>query len=158
MAKDGQTMNAHNVMILPLSSWLVLVCCLSMSCLKQDIERQLLGRVTLSSEWLDVEPDPPLKPSRQVQMIVLVTSDPFEPDFQSRGIRLSGGTTTVPEIQVVDQDGNIYDLKTQTISGNTEASYWKVALPTDRLYTRVRMRSDNAFTCEKVLWRCHNMK
>lgn len=87
---------------------------------------------------MEFEPDPPLKVARQVQMVVLVTSEPFEPDFKTRGIKL-GGTIVVPVVQVADQYGNSYDLKTQTVSGDIEVGYWSVELPTDRVYTRVHI-------------------
>jgi hypothetical protein len=140
------------------SSVLIVICCLMISCFGQDVDRQLLGKITLSPEWLELEPEQPLKPSRQVQMIVLVTSESFEPDFDSRGIRLEDGAIAVPQIQILDQDGNRYDLTTQTVSGTTEVSYWKAGLPADRVYTKVRLRSNHSISCARVLWRCHNFE
>jgi hypothetical protein len=89
-------------------------------------------------------------------MIVLVTADRFEPDLKTRGITLTGGAIAIPEIEIVDQYGISYGLKTQTVSGETEVGYWTVELPRDRVYPKVRLRSNHPIRCERVIWRCQN--
>lgn len=146
-------------MTLLMGSWLALAIPLTFtSCLRRDVDKRLLKNVTLSQDWLEFEADPQLKPSRQVQMIVLVTSQPFEPELTSISLRLSDGTIAKPEVDIVDQYGNSYELKTQTVIGETEVGYWSVELPTDRTYMKVRLRSNHRIDCEEVIWRCHNWK
>ena len=105
-----------------------------------------------------LKPAPPLKPSRQQQMIVLVFAPPLELDLQSWGGRLVDGTIAMPEVEVVNEYGSIYNLNSPTFIGNTERAFSKSGPPTDRVYVEVRMRSDHPNTSQRVIWRCHNMK
>lgn len=152
-------MKPYGTVVPTLGTCLILaVYFLSISCMYQDIDRQLAGSLTLTSDWTQLKPSPALRPSRQFQMVVLRFSAPIEPDLKTWGLRLADGTIAIPEVQLIDEYGNSYDLKSPTFIGNTERAFSRLGLPTDRAYTEVRIRSDRPINCEEVIWRCHNMK
>lgn len=117
--------------------------------------------VTISSEWVEITPKKPLGAERQVQFLMLDIATPFQPDYDSAGLRLSDDSIVIPQIQLVDEQGNTYDL-TPAAGEKGMAFYWsnpnphEVGLPKGRKYRAVRMRCDRPIHCSRIYWHCYN--
>src|SRR4028119_568903 len=61
-------------------------------------EREIAGAITSNSEWLEIKPAPPLKPSKQSQYLVLDVASPYELKNGSWGISLPDGSIITPEV------------------------------------------------------------
>lgn len=119
--------------------------------------REIARDVLISTDWLDIQPGPPLKVKHDVQHVYLAIEgykhdleDPLIP------ITLEDGTTLNPEIQVIDEDGRVYKLKGLAIVGTLVG--FRAKFPRDGVYTRVMIRGDKPFRCSNVYWECSRMK
>ena len=103
-----------------------------------------------------------MKPSRQNQYVVLDATPPFVVDEKTRGIRLPDGSIVTPEVQIVDQNGKIFNLTSWTLfsttSGVWRRGFYLPALPQGRKYRTVRIRSERPITISKITWLCHTGK
>ena len=119
-------------------------------------DRLLAKNVRVSEEWTEIRLDPPLTPSHRSQSIKLNIAN-FERDTNSNSfaIKLPDGSVIAPEIQLSDEEGNNVQMRH---SGFSRKYYEAVVfrpttkLPTDRPYTKLRIRSDIAFTCDEISW------
>lgn len=129
------------------------------------IEREIAGSTMITSNWLDLSPKEPLKPSNSEQSIRLEVTEAYVPDKQRVGMRFPDGSLAVPEVQLVDVNGTVYQLdKSSLISTNAPHEdprnanglggirFHKVGLPQNRIYRSVRIRSDRSFRCSKIMW------
>jgi hypothetical protein len=155
-------------------SSLVLVICVGLVAIfiysSKDVNRVLAENVTTSSDWLEITPTPALKPSKESQYITLDVEGAkrsVNPDgsvgYKIKDwskIELLDGTLISPEIQLVDEYGNIYPLHasmddyagkgfTTDFSPSIDANF-----PKDRVYRTVRIRSDKPITCKRIIWHC----
>lgn len=122
--------------------------------------------VRINSEWTEITPDKLLEPERQVQNIQLLIEgyklDIHNPDFGD--IMLSDGTKITPELEIVDENGKIYKLKESSRAGDligysvNDKIHGSSAFPKDLKYKTIRIRSDEPFRCEKIIWHDFNLK
>jgi hypothetical protein len=128
------------------------------------LERDISGPVTLSTQWLEITPSEPLKPEREINAIHLTFVTSYELNSQSNGFRFPDGEVVLPEVQLVDQDGKVYPLGIATIGekGVGFSSFNPVThsnnLPTDKVFTTVRMRCDKPIQCSKITWSGYNAR
>jgi len=90
-------------------------------------------------------------------MIVIETIGPYQ-IMKNQGIDFADGTIAKPEVQLVDEYGKTYELDNRTYIGNSEIGFWRVELPTERPYLKVRLRSNQPIECKRMIWRCQNWK
>ena len=123
------------------------------------------GPLTLSTEWIELSPKEPLHPSKQYQLILLEV-DPAEAlvvdNTKLERIQLGNGVLLKPEIQLVDSKGNVFIAEVyrspvpsyldNSIVGNVQD------LPQDRVYTKVRVRSDAPVRLTRIVWYCSKTK
>src|SRR5437588_687789 len=75
------------------------------------LDRDLSRARVITSEWTEIVPDIPLKVERETQTIVLEVDPSIRSSLPKQmGLLLPDGTVVVPEVQLVDQDGQIYQL------------------------------------------------
>jgi hypothetical protein len=125
-------------------------------------EREIAGAITSNSGWLEIKPEPPLKPSKQSQYLVLDVATPYELESKSWGVRLPDGSIVTPEVELVDEYGNTFNLDRPSMfsptSHFTQRGFSTWNLPKDRVYRTVRIRSDKPIQYSRVIWRCQNHK
>ena len=130
-----------------------------------DSEQIVSGPVTLSAEWTEFLPRKPLRPLKDTQKIVLDV-DPseglIEDNLHLDRMQLSCGVLLRPQIQLVDELGNVFDAEVSrypvpSLYRNGLSGYIS-NLPKDREFTKVRVRSDSAVRLTKIVWHCHNLK
>ena len=129
------------------------------------LDREISGQVTLSSQWLEITMKEPLRPERDRQKIIIDIEPPvkLEPSGPSMGLVLPDGSVVIPEVQLIDQDGNIYNLTSPSASfeaspgGAWQRGFGRVEpLPKNKVYTAVRIRCEKPVRCSRIRWRSYN--
>ena len=111
----------------------------------------------VSTGWLDISPHPPLKVKHDIQHVYLaIEGYKYECGAPLVPITLTDGTELNPEIQVLDEYGQVYNLKGLTVVGTLTG--FSARLPRDRVYTKVKIRGDQSFRCYKIYWECARLK
>jgi hypothetical protein len=120
-------------------------------------DREISGELTLSSEWVEITPDQPLSFPKQFQGMVLDVAEPLVKDnLQLESVQLMNGTLVHPELQLVEQNGNVVKIKLQ--SGPTPSQHDNsvdgfVSRPAEgRVYTKVRVRCDRQLRLSRIIW------
>lgn len=128
------------------------------------LDRELSGPVTVTSAWLELTPREPLRAERQVQYLYLHTVDPFVPDHSVWGIRFPDGSVVVPEVQLVDQYGNIHAPRASSFSLADRRRPDVISgigfrvqdLPPERVFEKVRIKSARPINLSSIVWRNYN--
>ena len=126
------------------------------------LDRQIAGATTVPSDWLEITLQEPLRAERVVQQVVLYVDKPVTHPRDSWELIFPDGSKVIPEVQLVDQDGKVYDLTeptTVTKPGSRESfqrGFGARQLPSDKTYRTVRIRSDRPFKVLKIIWRCYD--
>ena len=124
-------------------------------------DRDVAGSTAITSPWLEITPVPALKPAGKTSLLILELEGDYTPDFQAQMLRFPDGTLGMPDVQLVDQEGNVFPLHFLMIhhrdrTGSSVmggAGFGAPDLPTDRSYGKVRIRSDKPMKCSKIIWR-----
>src|SRR5258705_194650 len=96
------------------------------------------------------------------QYLVFDVAAPFELEHRAWGVRLPDGSISTPEVQLVDEYGNTFNLDQPSMfsptSHFTQRGFSLRDLPQDRVYRAVRIRSDKPIQYSRIMWRCENHK
>lgn len=130
---------------------------------KNNIKYEVATNVQINSVWTEIIPQNPLKIVKRLQKIYLEIECEQNENQEENVWYLEDGTIINPQVQLIDEFGNTYDLE----GGNAAvkpitSDLWKASklgfsyrlgkLPTDRKYTKIRVRNDQTFTCSKITW------
>lgn len=126
-----------------------------------NLDREISGAVTITAEWLEIRPEDPLRPEREIHQVVLDVEKPVTAQTNSWGLVLPDGSVVTPEVQLIDESSNVYSLtepsfNTNSSTGLTLRGFSLRNLPKDRLYTKVRVRSSKPIRVSRILWRSYN--
>jgi len=124
-------------------------------------DRDIAGATAITSQWLEIGPAPPLKPAGKQSFVILELEGDYTPDFQAQMLRFPDGSLGMPEVQLVDQRGQVFPLRFLMVhhrdrTGSSVmggAGFGAPDLPADRSYGKVRVRSDKPVKCSKIIWR-----
>jgi len=124
-------------------------------------DRDIAGSTAITSQWLEIKPTPLLKPSGKTSLVILELEGDYTPDFQSQMLRFPDGALGMPDVQLVDEQGNVFPLHFLMVHHRDRtgsnvmggAGFGTPDLPADRSYSEVRVRSDKPMKCSKVIWR-----
>ena len=124
-------------------------------------DRDIAGPTAITSQWLEIGPTPALKPLGKTSFVILELEGDYTPDFQAQMLRFPDGSLGMPEVQLVDQQGNAFPLHFLMVHHRDRtgsnvmggAGFGTPVLPTDRSYGKVRVRSDKPMKCSKIIWR-----
>jgi hypothetical protein len=125
-------------------------------------DREIMGSATISSSWLEIVPKEPLRAEQVVQQVVLYVRKPVKQARDSWELILPDGSQTIPEVELVDQDGRTYYLTEPSAiasPGSDEAfqrGFGAWQLPKDKVYRLVRLRSDKPIPVSKIVWRSYD--
>ncbi len=137
------------------------------SCIRDSYEVKISGSVEITDQWIELHPKPYLKPDKDYQLIVLELESPLKYDLyregkepnKGQGILMPDGEVINPEIQVIDQYGNTFNL----VYAGARRSFWPAynlaypnAWPRDREYKTVRIRSPRPIKCKAIYWFCES--
>jgi len=125
------------------------------------LDRKVAGPVTLSPQWLEIEPKEPLRIERKDQYIVFEIAEPLTTPNPSLEPTSDDGSIVTFEVQLVDQNGNRYDLTEP--AGDGRAEVWRGmgmdkhrSLPARVVFRTVRVRSNKTLKCSSILWRAYD--
>jgi len=124
-------------------------------------DRDVAGATAITSQWLEIKPDPMLKPSSKTPLVILELESDYAPDFDSQRLRYPDGTLGAPDVQLVDEQGNIFPLHFLMVhhrnrSGSNAlggVGFGASDLPRGRSYGKMRIRSEKPMKCSKIIWR-----
>ena len=132
-------------------------------------DRVLAKNLAVTSEWTELSIEPAIKPAYRDQYITLRIKN-FKSDLDANSLngplKLSDQNVVSPEIELYDASGNKYEFHH---SGSVMKFYDEPVfragsagksfdLPTGREYTRLRIRSDAPFNCDRIAWQDYNPK
>jgi hypothetical protein len=139
---------------------LLVLSCSVYTKINPDLDRDISGPVTISTEWLEITPEEPLKPEREVQKVIIWFAAPYTTSHPPALVFQDGAAIT-PEVQLVDVHGNTFDLRVSA-AGASGLGYrccdgvFDKELPKDRTYRTVRIRSARPIQASKIVWRVYN--
>ena len=124
-------------------------------------DRDIAGSTAITSQWLEIKPAPILKPLGKTSFVILELEGDYTPDFQAKMLRFPDGALGMPEVQLVDEQGNVFPLHFLMVHHRDRtgsdvmggAGFGTPDLPADRGYSKVRVRSDKPLKCSKIIWR-----
>jgi hypothetical protein len=124
-------------------------------------DRDIAGATTITSEWLEIKPEPGLKFSGKTPLVILKLEGDYAPDFSSQKLRYPDGTFGALELQLTDDQGNVFPLyllmaQHRDRSGSNAmggAGFGSLDLPRDRSFSKLRIRSEKPMKCYKIIWR-----
>ncbi len=138
------------------------------SCQQDSYWLKVSAPVTIGEEWVELQPESPLKADKNFQWVFLDLEPPLKDDMYHRGrgtdsgdgILMPDGETINPEIEVIDQYGNKFNFvyrgarRGLPIYGFSDPA----KLPRDREYKSIRIRSPRPLKCKAVYWFCESIK
>jgi hypothetical protein len=124
-------------------------------------DRDIAGSTAITSQWLEIRPAPVLKASGKTAFVILELEGDYTPDFQAQMLRFPDGALGMPEVQLVDEQGNVFPLHFLMVHHRDRtgsnvmggAGFGSPDLPADRSYGKVKVRSDMPMKCSKIIWR-----
>lgn len=126
----------------------------------------LAENIQISSEPTEITLEKPLKGKKLVQQIAL-SIEGYKPKITDQGfvIKLTDGTIVNPQIEVVDENGNVYPLEKngRTFTGNGDLVDVRfggidgMSVPGNLAYKTVRISSDKPFRCN-IYWKDYDLK
>ena len=97
-----------------------------------NADRTLGRNLSVTNEWTEINIDPPVKPAYRHQAIYLRPVN-FKVDRNVRGfeIRLPDGTVVEPEVDLYDEQGNMFQLHKTGFAMGTEdyVEFWSESSP-----------------------------
>jgi hypothetical protein len=128
------------------------------------------GSVKIDGEWREITPPAPLKSQVPVHKISIRTKEvaTFDTDDGTgRTLKFKDGRSGKVEAILYDNDGNGYELKLAGIGGEGGGFYLGINrpprqpgsppdkepdFPYNQSYTKLKIRSEISFQCEKIEW------
>ena len=125
------------------------------------LDQNLIGPVTITSAWIEIEPKSPLRVERQRHLIALDLDKSIQTEQGGSGLVLPDGSIERPQVELVGKDGRTYQLNVPSLflsnTGETLAYFSGDDLPNDKTYIKVRIRSDRPVRCNRIFWRNYNI-
>jgi hypothetical protein len=120
-----------------------------------SFQHVLKGPTVVSTEWIEISPERPLKPEGEPPGVGVDLDEAYrvdhEPD-EGFAVYLPDGSRVTPEVQLVDTGGNTIPLKLTGAAGEHLARYTLPPEVLDRRFRSVRIRSEKPVGCEKIVW------
>ena len=129
------------------------------------VTREIHSAVEIGTDWIEITPQPPMESSQQFQSIGLKlvnVKDWAEKD--KKKLSLPDGSAILIQVELSDEHGTKYSLVPNRIGKYVEFGKDKSDIPLsappsnepdfppDRVYTKVRIRSESPVKCEQVIW------
>lgn len=123
-------------------------------------EQSIAGPLKIGPEWTEIIPPKPLVPygfqnSVWVRYFNYQNNPSWSEDLKS--LYLKDGRKTRVDVFLYDEDGKEYEFRisgTGGAGGGVHFSYFRednsVMLPKDKVYTKIRLRSEIELDCEKI--------
>jgi hypothetical protein len=122
-------------------------------------DREIVRNLQISTEWSELTAEPPLRPTKQVQYLI-ITIDGYKRSVEDtrNQIPLPDGTTTNPDVILVDENGKTYRLHGSLLVSSGVGYTADSSFLRDKSFTKVRIRSDKPFRASTIYWENVNLK
>jgi len=129
-----------------------------------NLDIEIYSSVTISNSWFEINPQKPLKAERQVNQVILWFAEHQKTSLKGGGIIRQDGVAFIPEVELLDEQGNIYKLDISGLDETGIAYSWRgqnngphrVSLPSERLFVKVRIKSSHPINISSIVWRNYN--
>lgn len=124
------------------------------------LDQTVAGPTTITSEWMEIEPQEPLKVNRQIQKMALDVG----PLKRERGEDLETQLVSMAQVQIqlIGEDGLTYELDHRSFlradSGEYLIQFSTDYLPEGQKYYKVRFRADNPVHYRRIFWRNYDRR
>ena len=124
------------------------------------LDQTIAGPTTITSKWMEIEPQEPLMINRQIQRIALDVG----PLKRERGEDLETQLVSMAQVQIqlIGEDGLTYELDHPSFlradSGEYLVQFSADHLPEGQKYYKVRFRADNPFQYRRIFWRNYDRR
>jgi hypothetical protein len=129
------------------------------------LDYEISGYTTIRTEWTEISFANLIIPERPENEVIVEFESLYTPSRQDEGLLLPDGSILAPEIQVVDQQGNIFELNKvlglgpQSFGrGMVDPETWKNKLPRDRSYKAIRIRSNKSVKATRIYWQSYSFE
>ena len=125
-------------------------------------DRDVATGVNISTDWIEITPQPPLKATKQVHHLI-ITVDGYKRsvDDTRNELPLPDGTLANPEVELVDESGETYRLRPSLLTssgvGYIADDATHSPLPANKAFTKIRIRSGKPFRAAKIIWQNVNL-
>jgi len=124
------------------------------------LRQEVYGAITIGKEWSEIKLLKPIKAERQINRLVLEYTNDYNWDLLNQ-LRTSNGTLFFPDVELVDDSGRPLKLTwSSTREGAVGFAYHdsrgEEALPRDRMFSIVRLRSAEPLNCMRLVWESTN--
>ena len=129
------------------------------------VTREIHSAVEIGTDWIEITPQPPMKSSQQFSYIGLKLDTIKDWDKNDKKkLLLTDDSPILIEVELSDDQGNKYTLIPNRIGKYIEFGKDKSDIPLsappsnepdfppDRVYTKVRIRSERPIKCDQVIW------
>ncbi len=127
-----------------------------------DKSQIIANNVAVGAEWLELDIEPPTSAKAREQSILLDIDGIQDPwGSGASDLLLKDGTVLLPEIELLDNDGNLIPFKRSGLSRKDKVFVVfrpKKELSPESRFVKVRIRSDVAFQSRSIRWRDYNPK
>ena len=124
------------------------------------LDQTVAGPTTITSEWMEIEPQEPLKVSRQIQKMALDVG-PLKKNI-GEDLETQLVTRAQVQIQLTGEDGLTYEVAhtsfLRAYSGEYLVQFSPEHLPKGQKYYKVRFRADNPIQCRRIFWRNYDRR
>ncbi len=114
-------------------------------------DQEVAGSTRISSDWIELVPNRPLKSTGWTQSLIL--------EISSNAAANKESDLPLPQVELIDEYRNTYRLESfaQDSTSMLFGSHI-IPLPRDRVYPKVRLRSDKPIQCTRIVWRNEDHK
>lgn len=127
------------------------------------LDREISGPLIVDAEWKEIMPTESLKSERDINAVMFDFATPQEHDnVKGLGLRFPDGKVITPEVQLVDENGKLYDLSVGFLGTKgigfvlRDSNSNVMILPKDRAYRAVRVRCERPISFSRVYWHSYN--
>ena len=128
----------------------------------RQIYLQIATDVQVSSDWIEITPQPALTVCNQQQFITITIEGYNQTINEVDNATVKPDEKFLkPDVQIIDDQGIVYNLKidAQELNGirfaRDNAPGSDRSFPRDSYFTKVRIRSDKPFRSSKIYWMCY---
>jgi len=125
------------------------------------LDYKVAGPVTISTAWVEIKPQEPLRPDRKVQYVIINIAEPMISGNPALEPTKEDGTKVRLEVQLVDQNGYTYNLNEPAGDGKAEIARGlgidgSARLPKGTVFPVVRLRANTTVQCSSIIWQAYD--
>jgi len=129
----------------------------------RTVNQTVATHFTVSRDWIEIPVDPPLTAFRMIQELAIAFPDhrfDRQEDLPRGEIRLPNGAIAIPQIDGIDDKGNVVQFmhRGYSFSRRDFVTYQPVQDLGSNQLIKLRFRSNMPFECEEIIWLNRNPK